>query len=1016
MDALFDELFDSEVAVNIFKLRDAARLGIPTPAYRRAMYPYLLGVAMPDRSREMKIEKAQYESFQALLSTHAKVFRSAGHNTTPMTNNNSTNNNNPSSSTSSTMVAGSNTSTSSTGASSTSSSLPGLTSSSSLSSSSPVPGGGGGGGSTTGAGSGGGSGGGGSPSPGVKGGGGGGSLFSSSNPVFPFSSWLPLHTSTFITGGAAAAAGPRRGAPFVRSSCCGCTSSLAPFSAEDESNVERKRAALQVTPSVEARSCIGASGEESPRGRPVGIPPPSILTGTRNTSGRGTSRGCVPQEDGYRANTFSLFRSFPSSSSCSAGNGGHSAPSGLHVDANGIPTLEWTRQSIRGEREESLGGRCCCGSSSSAAMWDPRGGGVHKGDLPSLLSEWASQVLEVVGPLPMSAYPREAWGVLVYAIQEAYPAHHPALMHWCGDFLERALRSPWREEKKKMRPETSYSSSTSRKQSHKPTSTPSKMMSSTDTSSVVMMTNHTHKNEYVGPPGTSTGSGSHGGDSLSPPPLPNHHHHHHESRSSTSASRSASLPPTSSPDWETKRGGHRNMFSTRIGTAALPPCFPSSFGFEVFTSLGIPFLLAERCQTLSQDACTSSYLMNTGVNIHPHYHHYAGAQNSAETTNTSSYSVNYNYTHSTTDHLGASNTGGSSMGNATSTGASPTSGIASLECPLPTTASVTAAAVDPIPTTTTTVAASPSSSPASVSPSGTTVGSRGWTGRGGSEGGGTIMTGRALTSRASSIDPYRHGSAFSPSFPPSCSSSSSSANPAPPHGYQRCAAHHNDHHRSTSHAHARWSAYAIHHIQKVREHHLLALAALQLYYCDLSLYTFLYQIVPCTFPLAPLFLFSSDANEAKELFFASHALVSMLCQPSQNNILWDKEARQAHCGEFLSLFRWSNPTLYRHFYLEEVRAVEWVPAFLGSLGVGFLQDPENIWRLWDYYMADASTHHRFPLHPYVCLAILMALTERLIECEREEILFLLRHIPSMDMTSILRQAVALKESAANLLQ
>lgn len=180
----------------------------------------------------------------------------------------------------------------------------------------------------------------------------------------------------------------------------------------------------------------------------------------------------------------------------------------------------------------------------------------------------------------------------------------------------------------------------------------------------------------------------------------------------------------------------------------------------------------------------------------------------------------------------------------------------------------------------------------------------------------------------------------------------------------------------------------------------------------MTLYSFLYQVVPLTFPLAPLF---SDDSSAKELFFASHALLHLLRHPAYENILRDGAARQRHCGVFMTLFRVTNPTLYRHFYWEEVNVADWVPAFLTSLGVGFLQDPENVWRLWDYYMADAFTHHAFPLHPYVCLSLLTALTEKLIEWDREEILFYLHHIPSMDMTRVLRHAVALQESSANLL-
>lgn len=46
---IFDELLDVEVRVNLIKLREAARLGIP-PAYRPQVYRYLLGVSYIDKS------------------------------------------------------------------------------------------------------------------------------------------------------------------------------------------------------------------------------------------------------------------------------------------------------------------------------------------------------------------------------------------------------------------------------------------------------------------------------------------------------------------------------------------------------------------------------------------------------------------------------------------------------------------------------------------------------------------------------------------------------------------------------------------------------------------------------------------------------------------------------------------------------------------------------------------------------------------------------------------------------
>lgn len=187
---------------------------------------------------------------------------------------------------------------------------------------------------------------------------------------------------------------------------------------------------------------------------------------------------------------------------------------------------------------------------------------------------------------------------------------------------------------------------------------------------------------------------------------------------------------------------------------------------------------------------------------------------------------------------------------------------------------------------------------------------------------------------------------------------------------------------------------------------MLALAALQVYYSDMTLNEFLH-VVRLTLPLEPLY-----TCNAKDIFFCARALVETLLH--HENILQDAECKQTHCGTFLMLFRAVNAPLYLHFYREHVTVTDWVPELLSSFFTGGVLHDEDVLLLWDYYLTDLSAYHRCPLHPYVCLAILMELTEELIEYDREEILYRLHHLPRVDVRGLLRKAVAIQESTAHL--
>ncbi|KPA79129.1 hypothetical protein ABB37_05640 [Leptomonas pyrrhocoris] len=75
-DRVFEELLDAEVAVNLEKLREAARMGIP-PAYRGVVYRYLLGVAFTDKSSEMTMEELQDKDFQLLRGAYTRIWGGA---------------------------------------------------------------------------------------------------------------------------------------------------------------------------------------------------------------------------------------------------------------------------------------------------------------------------------------------------------------------------------------------------------------------------------------------------------------------------------------------------------------------------------------------------------------------------------------------------------------------------------------------------------------------------------------------------------------------------------------------------------------------------------------------------------------------------------------------------------------------------------------------------------------------------------------------------------------------------
>ncbi|KAG5503434.1 hypothetical protein JKF63_05573 [Porcisia hertigi] len=179
-----------------------------------------------------------------------------------------------------------------------------------------------------------------------------------------------------------------------------------------------------------------------------------------------------------------------------------------------------------------------------------------------------------------------------------------------------------------------------------------------------------------------------------------------------------------------------------------------------------------------------------------------------------------------------------------------------------------------------------------------------------------------------------------------------------------------------------------------------ALAALQMMYCNVSV-----DHVQLLVLLARQL--DRISSSARDTFFTVHALFNVLTQ--DGNILHDDQTLQTHCGNFLMLFRAVLLPLYEHFTVEGLTTWEWVPSLLTCFFVGRLH-PDDVFALWDCYLADMNEHQAMALHPYACLAMLSSMTEVLIEADKTELLYCLEHLPRLDTAAIMRKAVLIRES------
>uniref|UniRef100_A0A7S4FBJ3 Rab-GAP TBC domain-containing protein n=1 Tax=Chrysotila carterae TaxID=13221 RepID=A0A7S4FBJ3_CHRCT len=127
---------------------------------------------------------------------------------------------------------------------------------------------------------------------------------------------------------------------------------------------------------------------------------------------------------------------------------------------------------------------------------------------------------------------------------------------------------------------------------------------------------------------------------------------------------------------------------------------------------------------------------------------------------------------------------------------------------------------------------------------------------------------------------------------------------------------------------------------------------------------------------------------------------------------------------FMTLLRHTLPDLYQYLEEDQVAGGQWLTSWLQFLLARELPLP-CVLRLWDSYFslryivwqpspAALSTFHPREaslqeLHIFVCLAILEACHEELMELDDAELLWYLQHLPAMDMGKVITQAMNIKD-------
>ena len=105
---------------------------------------------------------------------------------------------------------------------------------------------------------------------------------------------------------------------------------------------------------------------------------------------------------------------------------------------------------------------------------------------------------------------------------------------------------------------------------------------------------------------------------------------------------------------------------------------------------------------------------------------------------------------------------------------------------------------------------------------------------------------------------------------------------------------------------------------------------------------------------------------------------------------------------------------YRFLEEEQCSGGAWLASWLQFLLARDLPLP-CLLRLWDTYFSYHASHGReatLQLHIYVCLAILEACNEELMELDESEVLWYLRHLPLLDMGQVITNAFNINDDFA----
>jgi len=114
---------------------------------------------------------------------------------------------------------------------------------------------------------------------------------------------------------------------------------------------------------------------------------------------------------------------------------------------------------------------------------------------------------------------------------------------------------------------------------------------------------------------------------------------------------------------------------------------------------------------------------------------------------------------------------------------------------------------------------------------------------------------------------------------------------------------------------------------------------------------------------------------------------------------------------FMTILRHTLPELYSYLEEEQCNGGTWVASWLQFLLARDLPVP-CVLRLWDTYFAWYASHggdETLQLHIYVCLAILEACHEEVMELDDAEIIWYLTHLPTLDMGQVITQAFNIKD-------